>query len=343
MKFYILFFSLVNGIIGTVVNQPSKFYGNCDVWGPLIKSTGFDIGTDCCNVEGIECQDSKVMSIDITVDSGVIDMTKLPLSVNLEKFSIKGDIYQGVFPIQLLDSEMIKILDLSNSSIKEIPEDIEENNTIEEIYLNNNQLQIFPYQFSEINNLKVLNLDNNNIDDSISNYLDELSLNDNSLSDMQYIENVKDFSNIDDTVIFYDDDDDDDGAVLAMVIIIFCFLFFIPTALILSTYNDTSSHEAYLNLRNQIHAQYQNYEQLPDYNEVIADSQQGLPGYDYQEDSDYQQNIPIIDSQRDLPNYGSQQDLPPPNYESQEDTLNYESQEDTSNYDAPPDYEEIVS
>ena len=170
------------------------------------------------------------------------------------------------------------------------------------------------------------------------------SLNDNSLSDMQYIENVKDFSNIDDTVIFYDDDDDDDdGAVLAMVIIIFCFLFFIPTALILSTYNDTSSHEAYLNLRNQIHAQYQNYEQLPDYNEVIADSQQGLPGYDYQEDSDYQQNIPIIDSQRDLPNYGSQQDLPPPNYESQEDTLNYESQEDTSNYDAPPDYEEIVS
>jgi len=24
MKFYILFFSLVNGIIGTVVNQPSK-------------------------------------------------------------------------------------------------------------------------------------------------------------------------------------------------------------------------------------------------------------------------------------------------------------------------------
>ena len=183
----------------------------------------------------------------------------------------------------------------------------------------------------------------NNSEDNISIYTTETSGGDSvdittgngSIMDMESEEEEDDD--------YDDDDDDDDGAVLAMVIIIFCFLFFIPTALILSTYNDTSSHEAYLNLRNQIHAQYQNYEQLPDYNEVIADSQQGLPGYDYQEDSDYQQNIPIIDSQRDLPNYGSQQDLPPPNYESQEDTLNYESQEDTSNYDAPPDYEEIVS
>ncbi|OUM67691.1 hypothetical protein PIROE2DRAFT_4745 [Piromyces sp. E2] len=62
MKYFILLFTLVNGIVGENVNRNK--YGNCEVWNSFIKTTGFDIGgKDCCNTKGFKCQDSKVTSM----------------------------------------------------------------------------------------------------------------------------------------------------------------------------------------------------------------------------------------------------------------------------------------
>jgi len=168
MKFSFLLLTLINGIVVGVVNCQTS-YGSCDDWNPLIKSTGFDIGTDCCNTKGIECQDSKVKSIDITVNStSVIDLTKLPKSINLEKYSIKGDIYKNALPAELLNSQLYKILDLSHSSIITIPSNIEENTVTEEIYLNNNRINSIPIQFKNIKNLRVLNLEYNRINAALT-------------------------------------------------------------------------------------------------------------------------------------------------------------------------------
>jgi len=161
-----LLLPLINGIFGAAINDQTN-YGTCDDWNPLIISTGFDVGTNCCDTKGIECQDSKVKSIDITVNStSAMDLTKLPKSINLEKYSIKGDIYKNALPAELLNSQLYKILDLSHSTILTIPNNIEENTVTEEIYLNNNQINSIPIQFKNIKNLRVLNLEYNNITDA---------------------------------------------------------------------------------------------------------------------------------------------------------------------------------
>jgi len=161
MKYSIILFTLINGIIGGVIDSQTN-YGSCDDWNPLIKSTGFDVGANCCDVKGIECQDSKVKSIDITVNSsGAIDLTKLPKDINLDKYSIKGDIYKGEFPTELLK---YKSVDLSNSEIKTIPNKIDENSITEELLLNSNKIESMPYHLKNIKSLRVLNLQSNQID-----------------------------------------------------------------------------------------------------------------------------------------------------------------------------------
>jgi len=84
-----LLLPLINGIFGAAINDQTN-YGTCDDWNPLIISTGFDVGTNCCDTKGIECQDSKVKSIDITVNSTVaMDLTKLPKSIILKNIQLK--------------------------------------------------------------------------------------------------------------------------------------------------------------------------------------------------------------------------------------------------------------
>jgi len=313
MIYYMLLLLLVNGIIGGVINEEafiSPNYGNCEEWIPLIKSTGFDIDKNCCDTKGIECQDSKVVSIDITIDSGVIDMSKLPSLINLDKYSIKGDIYQGVFPIELLNTSIFKILDLSNSNIKEIPENIDENNTIEEIYLSNNQIQKFPYQFEKISNLKVLKLNDNNITGSYTNScgsfqnLEILSLKNNDITGIQYFdENVNDFCesvNIELSIVGtlnFEDEDDDDSIAEGLFII--CVMVGIPIVLmlfgILNDRTGNSEAQAYLDFRNQCISYRNNtYEVLPDYNDIVKDPE--LPTYEEAVDNSVMDNSVMEDN-----------------------------------------------
>jgi len=275
MKFLILLFFLVNGIIGEYTIEPK--YEKCESWKSLFDSTEFHIDEKCCNSEGFVCANGNITSIDITINSGGIDMTKLPTSTNLEKFSIKGDIYNGVVPIQLLNSNLYKILDLSNSNITKIPSAFEENDTIEEIYLNNNQIKEFPYQFAKMKNLKILNLENNDFE-NIHYYYDYCEYFYN-INDMKIIPKislgVKDESILDlyakcnmEFNLNYNDDDHFDGLKCATLIIFLSFLIFASLIMICTYKNSASTHEDYLTFRNEISSR-QELDILPRYNDIV--------------------------------------------------------------------------
>jgi len=313
MKYFILLFALINGIVGEFTNEPN--YGNCEEWSPLIKSTGFDMATNCCIMEGFECENSKVISIDIIVNSGVIDMTKLPPSINLEKFSIKGDIYKGVFPIQLLNSKMYKILDLSDSNIKEIPENIDYNESIEEVYLKNNKIEKFPYQFQKMLNLRILDLENNDITGSLSEFCQYFNVQEslnvyptisfNYDTDIIYDLYSSCYSTDDDytTGVYYDDFYDSyhsGGDIGFEALSIFFSVFVFTSVLMVSTSKSSSTtHEDYLNFRNEYSSSRQELDVLPNYNDV-ADISDSPPNYTETDESASSQNYQQEDH---LPTY----------------------------------------
>jgi len=265
MKIHIILFFLITRIAGNVIYDLEN-YGNCEEWTPFIKSTGSDLDSDCCNTKGIECIESKVISIDITVNSGSVDMTKLP-SFKLNKFSIKGDLFKGIFPYELMSSDMYKILDLSNSSIKEIPEFTNYNFFTEEIYLNNNQISKFPFQLSNFQNLRVLNLDYNNITESfissdLCNFfpnVELLSLDFNPMPDQQNFQ-CKQNKDYDDATFI----------IGVLGLLIFCILMVTVLIFVLLKESDNQSthyttHETY-NISRMVRI---DSEFLPDYNDVI--------------------------------------------------------------------------
>jgi len=163
MKCNTLFLVFINLIL-----VYSKTIDECNFLVNFMKQNGFTMDEDCCKEKGITCTNNKITSIEITLDSGNINFEQFPEFNNLEKLSIKGDAFQGSLPKKLFQLP-IKTLVVSNSNISQLPEDIDVNNILEEIYLNDNQIKSFPYQLKNIINLNLLNLDNNNITGTLNN------------------------------------------------------------------------------------------------------------------------------------------------------------------------------
>jgi len=157
MKFLLLVLIFIN-----IVPIFCEAEYECKKFVEFLKTGGYEIREDCCNEPGIECKNDSIFSIDLTLKPGTLDFDYFPKFSNLDKLSIKGDVYQGELPVEYF-STGIRILDISNSKIKSSSWYIALNFSLEELYLNDNEIESFPYIFSELLNLKILNLDNNKI------------------------------------------------------------------------------------------------------------------------------------------------------------------------------------
>lgn len=162
MKFLLLVLIFIN-----IVPIFCEAEYECKKFVEFLKTGGYEIREDCCNEPGIECKNDSIFSIDLTLKPGILDFDYFPKFSNLNKLSIKGDVYQGELPVEYF-STGIRVLDISHSKIRSSSWYIAFNFSLEELYLNDNEIESFPYIFSELLKLKILNLDNNKISGTLN-------------------------------------------------------------------------------------------------------------------------------------------------------------------------------
>jgi Leucine-rich repeat (LRR) protein len=141
---------------------------------------GRDQSTICCGVsKNISCDADgyittlKLDKSDILVESSFISDTsnfmRFPIFSKLIKLSIGvPNLNENVLPSRFFDQPMLDILEVYESNISSIPNNINKDCPVTEINLEHNEITEFPYQFSDLPRLQHIYLWDNKISGTIN-------------------------------------------------------------------------------------------------------------------------------------------------------------------------------
>jgi len=138
----------------------------CDLLYLFFRKYGYDIRDHCCKNNRIICTaNNDVTEINIhVVEVKSMDFSTFPILKNLKKLKLTGDIYKDyTLPSRFFEMPNLSILDVSESNIGTVPNNINAGSPITELYLQGNRLQSLPFTISKFNNLKILNVNSNHL------------------------------------------------------------------------------------------------------------------------------------------------------------------------------------
>jgi len=120
---------------------------------------------NCCNIDGILCENSEITTLTMQYDERVIinNLTNVPFFSSLTKLELKNVIFSNsIIPSSFFPPSLTEVR-FSTMDLTEVPKEIENCPKLQLIYLGHNKFTQFPYHLKSLNKLKTLSLYNNTI------------------------------------------------------------------------------------------------------------------------------------------------------------------------------------